>query len=127
MLYVRVPRLLEDPWLQTLLGKRAALIAPTMLRDPGQPFTTLLPGPWDCLLRSSSFLGRLLRLDSPRSEPQTPPPSLALPLPTLLGDAPHFHEEAPCSGQLPFRKDRLLQLNPNVMLELLRLHGFSHF
>jgi len=31
-------------WLRAVKGKLAALIAPLTLRDPGQPFTTVLPG-----------------------------------------------------------------------------------
>ena len=31
-------------WLRAVKGKLAALIAPLTLRDPGQPFSTVLPG-----------------------------------------------------------------------------------
>ena len=41
-------------WLRAVKGKLAALIASLTLRDPGQPFATVLTGLYDLLLRSPS-------------------------------------------------------------------------
>ena len=74
-------------WLRAVKGKLAALIAPLTLRDPGQPFATVLTGLYDLLLRSPSCLDSCCDLIAfvPRLSRH---PWLAQPLPTLLGDEP---------------------------------------